>query len=129
MSDLVWACQEEVLAGNELLKSEECRDFVKEFQAFDAKSRELENLYRDSIEFQIRDALGWELATLYPCNTTCWKAQANAGWAAARFRRTIAISQGCDHSLYGDWYFDEKHWDDIEGKQERNPCRRMLDGA
>ena len=129
MSELVWACQEKVLAGAELLRSENCRKFAEEFQAFDEKNRELEEMYRDSFEFKIRDTLGWKLATLYPCNNTCLKAHANAGWAAARFRRTITISQGCHHALYGDWYFDEQHWDDIERKQERSPCRRRLEGA
>lgn len=123
IGELIWECQEEVLAGGVLLESEICRNYVEKNAALDRKFRHLEDQYQDSFEFQFRNFLGWERSDGFPCNLNCWRAQAEAGWAAARFRRLVIFSQGCNMYAYGDAYFHAERWDDLNRWQEEEPCR------
>lgn len=120
--DLVWGCQEEVLAGANLLDSETCKQFSEQHQKFTFELRDLELQYQDTFEFEAREALGWPREDYFPCSRACWKARAYAGYAQARFRRLITISKGCDHFAHTESYFSPSNWENIKLWQERNPC-------
>lgn len=123
VSELIWECQREVLAGGQLLASKTCKEYADKHAALDLQLRHHKDEYQKSFEFRVRKLLGWERASGYPCDSNCWQAQATAGWSAARFRRLIIFSQGCDMFAFSDAYFDSASWDKIDRWQKDEPCR------
>ncbi len=130
MSESSWDCGAAVRSGSDLITTEPCHEFAYKNAEFYSALAVREKEYKESFEFNAREAVGWPKELGYfPCSGSCWEARANAASASNVYRHAIISDLGCDPSTHSSAYFIPEMWDDLRRWQNERPCKVKSESA